>query len=342
MANRSRHKDDNNFAMSVEKLLAFLKGERIETWFDLGLFLDRFREENKYPPLSRKGNYEDFKEEIRTGGVAFLTFHYMVDGVTIEVNKYASLMRRNIPGIPIHYIAGRIHAKTTPFIQQDYIQKVLPDLAGFNEWDLYHDFFLTRMERGGRVYNALIKKLWKQTLDIVEQLGHYIEEQGINLLYIINVCSNPGNVAYALALVLLSEYLKIPVINNNHDFYWEGGMCLSDREKSGSRPGPRDFFFTNCHLGEVFSIIEMLYPWQSRSWMNVNINTEQCEHLVRLNGHNPANVMQIGTAVDTTQYTKSDKRKNIDTFIQLEGILSRYSSELLCYSVKDVLTNGMV
>ena len=24
-------------------------------------------------------------------------------------------------------------------------------------------------------------------------------------------------------MVLISEYLGIPVINNNHDFYWEGG-----------------------------------------------------------------------------------------------------------------------
>jgi len=328
--------------MKVDKLIAFLRGEQIETWFDLGIFLDRFKEEQIYPSIRRDGNYEDFKEELRTGGIAFLTFHYMVDGVTIEVNKYASLIRRNIPGIPVHYIAGRIDSKTVPFIQDDYQQKVIPELAGFSEWALYHDFYFTKLERGGRVYNALIKKFWDQTLLIIEKLGRYIERKGINLLYVVNVCSNPGNVAYALALVLLSEYLKIPVINNNHDFYWEGGMCLSDRAKSGKRPGPRDFFYTNCHLGEVFSIIEMLYPWQARTWMNVNINREQSEHLIRLNGHNPANVMEIGTAVDTTQYTKSDKRKNINTFIQLEKILSRYGGQLLSYSVKDVLTRDLV
>jgi len=328
--------------MNVEQLLAFMQGELIKTWFDLGLFLDRFKEEQAYPPIQREGNYDDYKEELRCGGVAFLTFHYMVDGVTVEVDKYASLMRRNIPGIPVHYIAGDIDTKTAPLIKKEYIKKVIPELAGFNEWELYKDFFFTRLERGGPVYNELIGKLWSQTLDIVEKLGSYIEEQGINLLYIINVCSNPGNVAYAMALVLISEFLGIPVINNNHDFYWEGGMCVSDREKAGSRPGPRDLFFTNCHLGEVFSIVEMLYPWQSRSWVNVNINTGQSEHLVRLNGHNPANVMDIGTAVDTTHYTKSDKRKNINTFIQLEKILSRYEEQLQSYSVEDVFTQELV
>jgi len=328
--------------MKVNELLAFLRGKNIETWFDLGIYLDQFKEEKEYPSFQREGNYDAFKEELRTGGVAFLTFHYMVDGVTIEVDKYASLIRRNVPGIPIHYIAGEIHSKTAPFIEKDYKQKVIPELAGFEAWELYNDFYFEKLERGGTVYNELIRKLWKQTLDIVEKLGAYLEEEDINLLYILNVCSNPGNVAYALALVLLSEYLKIPAINNNHDFYWEGGMCASERELSGSRTGPRDFFFTNCHLGEVFSIIEMLYPWQSRTWMNVNINKGQSEHLIRQNGHNPANVMEIGTAVDTTQYTKGDKRKNINTFIQLEKILSRYSEGLLSYSVEDVLDQELV
>ncbi len=328
--------------MRTTELLAFLQEEKIETWFDLGLFLDRFKEEQAYPSIQREGTFDNFKEELRTGGVAMLTFHYMVDGVTVEADKYASLLRRNMPGIPVHYIAGNIHSKTAPFIQQDYIKKVIPELAGFNEWELYDDFYFSKLERGGPLYNALIGKLWKQTLTIVEKLGSYIEEQGINLLYIINVCSNPGNVAYALALVLISEFMKIPAINNNHDFYWEGGMCMADREKEGSRTGPRDFFFTNSHLGEVFSIITLLFPWQSRTWINVNINRGQSEHLVRLNGHNPANVMEIGTAVDTTLYTKSDKRKNINTFIQLESILSRYGDKLSSYSVEDVLARELV
>jgi len=328
--------------MNVDELISFLRGEKIETWFDLGLFLDRFREEQEYPSIQLEGLFDEFREEVRRAGLAFLTFHYMVDGVTVEVDKYAALMRRNIPGVPIHYIAGKIKSQALPYIERDYIVKEIPELAGFNAWDLYREFYFVNLERGGTIYNELITKLWIQTLEIVEKLGHYIEDQGINLLFVVNVCSNPGNVAYALALVLLSEFLKIPVINNNHDFYWEGGMCISDREKSGTKPGPRDLFFKNCHLGEVFSIIEMLYPWQSRTWIQVNINRNQSEHLVSIKGHNPANVMEIGTAVDTNHYTKNDKRKNINAFIQLEKILSRYGKQLVSYSVEDVLSGELV
>ncbi|TFH22323.1 MAG: glycosyltransferase, partial [Bacteroidia bacterium] len=327
--------------MKLEELLLKLKKETLETWFDLGLFLDRLKEEQSYPHIQRDGSYDEFKEELRTGGIALLTFHYMVDGVTVEAEKYASLLRRNFPGIPVHYIAGKIHSKTAPFIHKDYKQKEIPELAGFDDWELYRDFYFNKLEKGSNVYNELIIKLWQQTLVIMDKLGRYIEEEEINLLYVINVCSNPGNVAFALATVLLSEFLKIPVINNNHDFYWEGGMCKADREKEGLKQGPRDFFFTNCHLGEFFSVIEMLYPWQSRSWINVNINRGQSEHLVRQKGHNPANVMEIGTAVDTTQFTKSDKRKNINTFLQLEKILSRYQAKLVSYSAEDVLERGL-
>jgi len=328
--------------MILKELLVLLENEKIETWFDLGLFLDRSRENQAYPPIQYEGGFEDYKEELRKGGVGFITFHYMVDGVTMEVNKYASLFKRNIPGIPVHMIAGEIHFKTSGIIDSEFKQHVIPEMAGFDQWELYKDLYFTRLERGSETYNLLIKSLWKQTLTIVEKLGKIIEDNGINLLYLLNVCSNPGNVALALATVLLSEFLKIPVINNNHDFYWEGGMAAIQRERTGTAAGPRDFFFTNSHLGEVFSIIEMLYPWQSRSWMNVNINRDQTKHVIRTKGHNPSNVMEIGTAVDTSLYTKTDKRKNINTFLQVEKILSRYQSKLVSYSVDDVLSGELV
>ena len=328
--------------MKLQELLAALKDENINTWFDLGLFLDRLKEDPPVPHKAMEESFHDFQEKLKKGGVGLLTFHYMVDGVTVEAEKYASLLRRNLPGAPIHYIAGKINNKTVPFIHTKHKQKVIRELAGFDDWDLYGDFYFTKLQRGSRAYNELILKLWQQTLCIVEKLGAYLEEEGIELLFLINVCSNPGNVAFALASVLLSEYLGIPVINNNHDFYWEGGACKTDREKEGSKQGPRDFFFTNYHLGEVFSVLEVLFPWQSKSWIQVNINKGQSEYLIQQKGHNPAHVMEIGTAVDTAHYTKSDKRKNINTFLQLEKILSRYQKRLVSYSVDDVLKRNLV
>ena len=96
-------------------------------------------------------------------------------------------------------------------------------LMGFDDWELYRDFYFTKLERGSKEYNTLIIKYWDQVLKIVEKLGTYIQENKIKLLYLINICSNPGNASLTLAVVLLSEFLGIPVVNNNHDFFWEEG-----------------------------------------------------------------------------------------------------------------------
>lgn len=320
----------------AESLLGALKKEKIRTWFDLGLFIDRFREEHEQQEWCAPERFEDFAGRLQKGGIGFVTFHYMVDGVTVEIGKYASLAEKLFPGIPVHYIGGRFRNKSETIIPGRYKRHKIAELAGFDEWDLYEPFFMQEMERGSDNYNALIVAFWEQTLRILKKLGTYIREQGIEVLYVVNVCSNPGNVSAALALVLLSEFLQIPVINNNHDFYFEGGNSRFDRRSKGLKKGPRDFFFTNAHLGEVFSIIEMLFPWESKTWLNVNINSAQSDHLVRYKGHNPARVMEIGTAVDTNAYTKNDKRRNINAILQFETILARYRKRLVSYSVEDV------
>ena len=108
-------------------------------------------------------------------------------------------------------------------------------------------------------------------LVIVEKLGSYLEANNIQILYLINVCSNPGNVSLSLALVLISEYMQIPVINNNHDYFWEGGNRKIDIMNKGLKQGPRDFFFTNSHLGEFFSQIDVLSkPWKQLSLIVLN------------------------------------------------------------------------
>ena len=326
----------------IERLIGSLKKEKIRTWFDLGIFIDRFREEHGLYERCTPERYEDFTGRLGKGGVGFITFHYMVDGVTIEIGKYASLFEKLFPGIPVHYIGGKFRNKSETIIPGRYKKCKIPELAGFKEWDLYASFFTEEMERGSSSYNALIVSFWEQTLRILKKLGSYVLDQGIEVLYIVNVCSNPGNISAALALVLLSEFMKIPVINNNHDFYFEGGNSRFDLCSKGLKKGPRDFFFTNAHLGEVFSIVEMLFPWESRFWLNVNINTSQTDQLIRYRGHNPSRVMEIGTAVDTSAYSKSDKRRNINAFLQFEKVLARYHKQLISYSVEDVEAGPLV
>ncbi len=326
----------------IKLLLRDLENKNIHTWFDLGLFLDEIKENREVPKFKFSGSYIDFKEFLCQSNIAFLTFQYAIDGVSIEVKKYSQIFKEKYNTSNIHYIAGKFFPESKKMIPE-YVKKFeLESIQGFEDWKLYKDFFFTHLERGSKEYNELIIKFWKETLQIVRELGNYIVDKNIQLLYLINVCSNPGNVSLALAVTLLSEYLKIPVINNSHDFFWEGGNKEINKKVYHLPDGPRDFFFKNAHVGEIFSIIEMLYPWDSRIWMHVNINKQQSERLIKINGINPANVTEIGTAVDTDEYQNTTKRKKISTFYQFEKILSRYQDTLISYSVKDVLESNLV
>ena len=328
--------------ISVEKMIELLRKENIKTWFDLGLFIDRFKESNPVPTAKFNGSYQDFKKHIAEKGIAFLTYGYSIDGVTIEILKYAKIFRNNYPEIPIHLIGGNFQPETYKLIDPTYKKFEIIEARSFDDWKLYKEFFFVKLERGSKEYNDLILRFWDEVLTITEKLGKYIEDEDIQLLYIVNVASNPGNVSLTLATIFVTEYLGLPVINNNHDFYWEGGNSEITRNEKGLKPEPRDFFFTNSHLGEFFSQIEVLYPWESRSWVSVNINHEQTKHVVDINGHNPANVCEIGTAVDISDYMDNNKRKKINTFYQFEKILSRYQKTLIAYAARDVIQNRLV
>ncbi|GAA4270065.1 phosphodiester glycosidase family protein [Hyunsoonleella aestuarii] len=314
----------------ITNILNELKNEKINTWFDLGLFIDRFKERDSQSAFT--GDAPLFDAHIEKGGIAFLTFYFTIDGITVETEKYAKTFKKIYPNIPIHFVAGDIKQEADELIPKDAFKKVFPEMEAFDAWPLYDDFFRIKMERGSEAYNNLIGKFWQEVLVLVEKLGSYIEEHDISLLYLINVCSNPGNVSLAFATVLISEYLGIPVINNNHDFYWEGGNREVEIKTKGLKKGPRDFFFHNAHVGEFFSVIEMIYPWESRSWMNVNINKIQQNHLIDVNGHNPANVALLGTAVDTKMHQMS-KRDVIKAFMQVSTIFANKKETITVHTV---------
>ena len=328
--------------MNIDQLMKLLYKEQINTWFDLGLFIDRFKEEKTLNRTSYKGTYSEFKNDLKKGGLGFFTYGYSVDGVTIEILKYAKIFQQNFHGIDIHLIGGNFQPESYNLIDKNYKKHKIKEACSFDDWDLYKLFFSVKLERGSEKYNQLIIDYWKQVLILVKKLGSYIEKENIKLLYLVNIASNPGNVALTMAIVIVSEFFEIPVINNNHDFYWEGGKSEMERIENNFPTGPRDFFFTNSHIGEFFSLIEVLFPWESRSWMSVNINGEQVNHLIQTNGHNPANVCELGTAVDTSDFKTISKREKINTFYQFEKVLSRYRETLIAYSAKDVILNKLV
>jgi glycosyltransferase involved in cell wall biosynthesis len=151
-------------------------------------------------------------------------------------------------------------------------------------------------------------EIHRQAKIIAGVLGQYLIENEIELLLPVNVASNPGNPALTLALVLVTEALGTVVVNINHDFYWEDDKPSSKR-KAGEALGNRDHFFRNYDNRPFFSIIQLMYPWKGRRWLQININKMQSKRLIRLNRVPKARVFEITTSVSNRlmeKYTFED------------------------------------
>ena len=69
-----------------------LKKEGIVTWFDIGLFLDRLKEEKKIKRLNSM-TFGQFKKKF-CKNIAFINYDFGIDGVTVESIKYAKAIKK--------------------------------------------------------------------------------------------------------------------------------------------------------------------------------------------------------------------------------------------------------
>lgn len=112
--------------VTISEVLNELHQEKINTWFDLGLFLDRFKEKKRHVAFNKdRGVFDQYLEK---GGIAFLTFYFTIDGITVETEKYAKTFKSIYPNIPIHFIAGEIKEEADELIPKNAFKKVIPQM----------------------------------------------------------------------------------------------------------------------------------------------------------------------------------------------------------------------
>ena len=319
---------------NIKKIIEHLKNLNIQTWFELDHFLRKLN--NTIISDKFECTFDEFKKHIGSNGIAFVTFSFGVDGVTVEICKYVKIFESIFNNIDIHLIGYEFSETCTREIKDKYKSLIIPEAAGFAKWKLFQYFFHTKLKKDGKIYRELLKNFWNEVLIITEKIGNYLIKNNISLLFLVNTNSNPGNVSLALSLVILSEYLHLPVISNNHDFYWEGGAGKSKL----SKPGPRDHFFTNEDIDEIFSLIKMIYPWKSKKWFQMNINHEQSNILIDRFHFNPKQVGEIRTAIETDKFkplTNPQRKKEI--IKQIFDIFSGYEKKIKTIPIRKMPVN---
>ena len=294
------------YKLMIDKLEKF----NPQNWKDIDDILTQVKKSSESAPEPVTSS---FPEEIKNG-IAFITYDYGIDGVSIEMSKYAMSLQNFVfknTEPKIHFIGGDFYQQAETIIKPEWKRFKLTGSNGWAKWEnalWYNQLFNEDMPQNSQKSDDLAKEIWKQALSLSKRLGKYLAENNIHLLIPVNICSNPGNLALGLCIPLVTELMDIYVLNSNHDYYWEGGKPSSEK-KPGEMPGPRDHFFRNYENHDFFNFFEKLYPWNGAKWIQTNINELQSDRLIEKYNFDPKKVFELATSISNeffTNYTKED------------------------------------
>ncbi len=313
----------------------------INNWNNIASFLQSIKSKNL--PIEESTEtvfYADLRQ-----GIAFLTYDYGIDGVSIEISKYASCFERiladkngNLP--KLHFIGGDFYDKAEAVLKPYWNRFEIEGINGWSKWNdgkWFSKLYYEDMPEGSEVSDEMAKEMWSQAVTIAGKLGKYLADNDISLLFPVNLFSNPGNFAISLAGILVSELMGIFVFNSNHDFFWEGGLPASERK--GGEKGPRDHFYKNVENKPFFNLFNAMYPWNGEKWAQVNINTQQSDELEEKFGFARNKLFELSTSISNEffrEYTKEDVKK---TRLTMAHILSDGQPVISPLPVKEHFAN---
>ncbi len=282
----------------LAKMRSDLSQVNIKNWDNITSAITA--QKNNSPEVVHSSD-KTFLKNIKKG-IAFITFDYGIDGVSIEIEKYANCLERlfmdeDDDTVSMHFIGGDFYDKADTVLKLYWKRYKIAGMNGWSKWDSgkwFSKLFYEDMPEGSKISDNMAKEIWDQALHFADLLGEYLVNNNISLLIPVNICTNPGNPAITLAVVLVTEALGINVISSNHDYYWEGGKA---NRKPGEVAGPRDHFFKNINNKPFFDLFKTLYPWNGKRWMQVNINEPQSVALVNKFGFDKKQVFELGSCI---------------------------------------------
>ncbi len=287
---------------------------KVKTWKDIDLILENL----KKPPNRRKLSTK----------IAFITFNYGIDGVTIEISKYARCFEKIFGNkCEIHLIGGQFFENANTVLKKKWKKLVIPNFDGWDKWDegkWFKSLFYSDMPRNSEISNKLAVEIFSQASKFSEILFNYFSENDISVVCVANVNSNPGNFAAALSVVLATERAGSFVIASNHDYFWQGD---------------RTHFFKNKNNSDFFNLLEKIYPWNGKNWVQVNINKNQSETLINKYNFPENKVFEVGTIIPNSFSMKSTDETFFDKRKKMSLILSNGADKISTVSIDNHIKN---
>ena len=150
------------------------------------------------------------------------------DGVSLETAKIAKVLNRM--GHTNYYFAGELDDDNSEIDSKTIQGKFFSPLAHFSHPEIK---WITEHAFGNDISHPdLLLKINDIANLLEKEIRRFIDQYKLHLITTQNVFAIPMNLPLSVALYRVVNEMKIPVINHNHDFYWERGKykknCVSD------------------------------------------------------------------------------------------------------------------
>ncbi len=320
---------------NTKKMLERINSVKIKRWNDIDTFLE---DAKKITSNQKEESKEEFNAKIAKG-VSFITFDFGIDGVSIEIAKYAECFEKIYNDIPVHVISGDFHDKADIVLKDSWKRCYIEGINGWSKWfggKTYKKLFENEMPVGPESDSVAVE-IWEQVAMFTEKLATYLDDNDISFIVPVNFMTNPGNIALTIATVIVSEYLGLNVLSSNHDFYWEGGAPAHEREVG--KVGPRDHFFKNFDKKDFFDLFTKLLPWNGQRWIQVNINTPQTNALTSKFGFAEDRVFELGTSISNKFFEDFTFEDQQNARLRMSYVLSDGNSTISPVNVNNHLEN---
>ena len=168
-----------------------LKKTKVSNWGDIDRLLNQFEVMPEPETSISEGAYSSAQSGR---GVAFVTYDFGIDGVSIEISKYArileSLLSEPSDDFAVHFISGGFTSKADTVIAPRWKRLLVPDFNGWSKWDggkWYEQLYLRDMQDGSPHSDALAAEIWAQALEAAATLCEYFVDNGIELAVPVNI-----------------------------------------------------------------------------------------------------------------------------------------------------------
>ena len=118
-----------------EQMKQMLSEKKIKRWKDISAVLESVKKNS--PEI---GTFTDKKFlSALHNGIAFITYDFGIDGVSIEISKYARCMERIFADVyttppVLHFISGDFHDKADAVLKPSWNRFHIREMNGWSKW----------------------------------------------------------------------------------------------------------------------------------------------------------------------------------------------------------------